>query len=390
MRRSAAFVAALLPLTAVLADPTWPADTDEMEEIMYQLYGTNTRLFADVISPCSKEASGPGRQNAAEWFRVAFHDMATANYYFKTGGLDGSIQYELDDGENDGPGQRTTLEFMANYYSSRSGVASLIAAGAYASMRSCGGPILSVRGGYVDATEAGDSGVPQAGNSLPVLIQQFDRMSFNATEMIELIACGHSMGGVHNRELPQLVPNGTGVNGEASFRSTVATYDNLVVTEYLAGNTSNPLVVGPSVEMKWNSDGVIFGSDKNVTMQKLADPEYYMSRCQTMIQKMIEVVPGGVNLTDPILPYMVKPVDMQLTLNTDGSLSLTGYIRVKTTDLSPSSISSITMTYKDRNGGDSCGTCRVNATVQGACTGLDDSFVVCEDLMDRASEADIS
>lgn len=61
---------------SVRADPTWPAATDEIEEIMYQLYGSGARLFADTITPCSKEAHGVGRKTASEWLRVAFHDVS--------------------------------------------------------------------------------------------------------------------------------------------------------------------------------------------------------------------------------------------------------------------------------------------------------------------------
>src|SRR5687767_8010284 len=101
-------------------DPTWPSEIDELEEIMFQLNSFRARKFADTVSPCSNEASGPGRLNAAEWLRTAFHDMSTANTFFGTGGLDASLQYELENGENTGPGHRTTLEFMAPYMSSRS------------------------------------------------------------------------------------------------------------------------------------------------------------------------------------------------------------------------------------------------------------------------------
>lgn len=62
----------------VRSDPTWPAATDEVEEIMYQLYGSRARLFADTITPCSKEAHGVGRKTASEWLRVAFHDVSCA------------------------------------------------------------------------------------------------------------------------------------------------------------------------------------------------------------------------------------------------------------------------------------------------------------------------
>src|SRR3712207_3315113 len=82
-------------------------------------------------------------------------DMSTANRFFGTGGLDASLQFELKSSENTGPGHETTLKFYANYLSSRSSMADLIAAGVYASVRACGGPIIPLRLGRRDAVEAG-------------------------------------------------------------------------------------------------------------------------------------------------------------------------------------------------------------------------------------------
>ncbi|KAL1842674.1 hypothetical protein VTK73DRAFT_3070 [Phialemonium thermophilum] len=372
---SVPFLAGLVALT-VRADPTWPASTDDLEEIMYQLQGTGARLFSDVISPCTNEASGPGRQNAAEWLRVGFHDMATANTYFGTGGLDGSLQFELTNTENTGPGHATTLKFLGNYVSSRTSLADLIAAAVYASVRSCGGPVVPVRAGRQDATEAGNPGVPQPQNSIGIFTDQFDRMGFSVPEMIQVLACGHTLGGVHSPEFPDLVPANSAPDDEAALDTSVAVFDNKVVTEYLAGTTKNPLVVGPSARIGKNSDFKVFNADANATMATLADPATFMNTCKTVLQKMIDTVPSGVVLTaDPVTPYAVKPVDLQLTLNPDGqTLLLSGYIRVRTTNLPASSISSLTLTYKDRNGGNDCGSCATTATVQGSAAGFDDTF----------------
>jgi hypothetical protein len=170
-------------------DPTWPSVNDELEEIMYQVKGFQNRGFGGTVIPCSSEASGPGRQNAAEWLRTGFHDMATRSTNFGRGGLDGSLQYEVGRGENTGPGFRTTLKFMSDYYSTRSSVADLIALGVYYSVRSCGGPAIPVRGGRVDATAAGDMGVPQPENSVFSFQQRFLGMGFDSTEMIQMTAC---------------------------------------------------------------------------------------------------------------------------------------------------------------------------------------------------------
>lgn len=376
MRPSPTTLVALGALAGrALADPTWPSSVDELEEIMCQLTSFGARRFADTVSPCSNEASGPGRLNAAEWLRAAFHDMSTANAYFKMGGLDASLQYELANTENTGPGHRTTLDFMSRYLSPRSGLADL-AAGVYASVRSCGGPVVPVRAGKKDATAKGPTGVPQPQNPVPVFRQQFERMGFTAEEMIQLTACGHTLGGVHRDEFPDLTPPGA-KDGQAPSDSTVALFDNKVVIEYLSDTTSNPLVVGASVKAKRNSDFKVFSSDGNKTVRALADPAAFRAACQRVLAKMIDVVPEGVALTDPVVPYAVKSVNHQLTLTNGGrALAWTGYIRVRTTGLPADGIGSITVDYRDRRGSADCGSrpCTLASTVQGVGRGFDDTF----------------
>ncbi len=373
----ASLVLALGLAGRALADPTWPSPIDELEEIMFQLTSFRARKFADTVSPCTNEASGPGRQNAAEWLRTAFHDMSTANTFFKTGGLDGSLQYELDNGENTGPGHKTTLQFMAPFVSPRSSLSDLIALGVYTSVRSCGGPAVPFRAGRKDATEKGATGVPQPQNSVVTFQQQFERMGFTTEEMIQVTACGHTIGGVHKDEFPDLMPPNAPANGEVPLDSTVAVFDNKVVTEYLSGNTTNPLVVGPSVAINKNSDFKVFNADSNKTMTTMTDNDKFKDICKVVLQKMIDVVPPGVTLTDPIVPYTVKPVNLQLTLAQGGTmLSLTGYIRVKTTGLPDGSVKSITITYKDRKGSADCGSssCAITSSLQGVGQGFDDTF----------------
>ncbi|KAI1468417.1 heme peroxidase [Daldinia caldariorum] len=364
----------------VIADPTWPSPNDELEEIMYQVKGYKATNFGGTVIPCSNEASGPGRQNAAEWLRAAFHDMATTTHLngIRAGGLDGSLQYELTSSDNIGPGFNSTLKFMADYYTSRSSVADLIALGVYYAVRSCGGPVVPVAGGRVDALAAGPIGVPLPQNTAFTFEQQFSRMGFSKTEMIQVTACGHSIGGVHENEFPAIVPAGSTPNGEAPLDSTVAQFDNKIATEYIAGNTTNPLVVGPSVKATRNSDYKVFNYDGNVTIKALADAAEFSNICATVLQKLIDTVPDGVILSDPIKPYSVKPVDMQLKLNSDSStMQLTGYIRVRTTEIGGDSVSSLTLNYKDRSGGNNCGntTCTYTTTLLGSTQGFDDQFI---------------
>ncbi|KAI0167128.1 heme peroxidase [Hypoxylon sp. FL1284] len=370
----------VLPLAFLAAaDPTWPSPNDELEEIMYQVSGFNGRGFGGTVIPCSNEASGPGRQNAAEWLRAAFHDMATTTFLdnVRSGGMDGSLQYELLSSDNIGPGFNTTLKFMADYYTSRSGVADLIALGVYYAVRSCGGPVVPVAGGRIDALEGGPIGVPLPQNTAFTFSQQFTRMGFDTTEMIQATACGHTIGGVHDNEFPEIVPVGSTENGEVPLDSTVASFDNKVVTEYIAGNTTNPMVVGPSVKATRNADFKVFNYDSNATIATMADPAEFNSICATVLQKLIDTVPDGVVLSDPIQPYAVKPVNMQLALNSGATtMQLTGSIRVRTTDMGDDSVTNLTLNYKDRSGGSDCGSasCEYTATLLGATQGFDDDF----------------
>lgn len=194
--------------------------------------------------------------------------------------------------------------------------------------------------------------------------------------MIAVTACGHTVGGVHAEDFPAIVPSGTGGSSDPHFDSTVR-FDSRIAVEWVDGNTSDPLAVGPSVTVGQDSDRKVFGADGNVTMKAMANPATFASTCVAMLQKLIEVVPSGTTLTDPIVPYEVKPTALQLTLGNGGSqLIFEGEIRVRTTKRSASKIIAVELVYKDRNGGSNCGNCTITATGKGNAAGFDDTFTV--------------
>lgn len=334
--------------------------------------GYRARGFATAVTPCSAGA-GPGRVTAAEFIRTAFHDMATGNVYLGTGGLDASIVFELDNGGGDNIGQAfpTSLNIFAPYLTSRSSMADIIAMGMYTAVRSCGGPVIPVRTGRVDATEAGPPGVPLPQNSLYTFQNQFARTGFDPTQMIQVVACGHTLGGVHAENFPQIVPVGSAPNNVKQFDST-AKFDNKIATDYVSGNSIDPLVVGPSQAAKRASDLLVFNSDDNATITTMTNPTTFANTCRTLLQKMIDVVPAEVTLTDPIVPYDIKPVALQLTLQSGGNeIQFAGEIRVRTTTRPASQISKVEVLYKDRTGG-AGGT--ITASQKGTAAGFDDSF----------------
>ena len=74
-------------------------------------------------------------------------------------------------------------------------VADVIALGTVVAVGACGGPKIPYRGGRIDATSSGASGVPEPETDIRTTLSSFSRAGFNQDDAIGLTACGHSMGG---------------------------------------------------------------------------------------------------------------------------------------------------------------------------------------------------
>ena len=134
-------------------------------------------------TPCSTGLAA-GRNTAAEWLRAGFHDMSTTNIYEPGGevhgGIDSSLAYELNDGENIGAGFASTFITYGGFINSRLSASDMVALGVYTSVRACGGPVVPIRGGRTDVFVAGPMGVPQPQNGIGQFSNQFTRMGFLA------------------------------------------------------------------------------------------------------------------------------------------------------------------------------------------------------------------
>lgn len=302
------------------------------------------------MTPCSFGGNINGRQFAAEWIRTAFHDVVTADVAAGTGGLDGSIWFELDRTENGGSAFNNTFSFFANLYSIRASAADLLAMSVVVANAGCGGTRMPFRAGRIDALEAGLAGVPEPDTPLVETRAKFAGAGLSEADMITLVACGHTLGGVHSRNNPHITGLDPTPDTVTAFDSTSDSFDNAVATEYLHGNTSNPLVVGQNETL--NSDARIFASDGNSTIQELGRTnEGFRTACADVMTRMIDTVPAGVQLTEPIEAVDVKPyVDLAYAGN--GSMTLSDWVRVRTTadtgrdtgDLA------VSLTYTHRNG----------------------------------------
>jgi hypothetical protein len=201
-----------LTAVAALAQAyVWPDDSiDELEEMLYNLSSGPATDIRNCSGPSEFDSTGKsGRTNAADWIRTAFHDMATADVSAGTGGLDASIAFEQHRTENIGRAFNDSLVLFRQAQNVRASMADIIAVVAQATAQVCSDGVIKIpfRAGRVDATEAGPSGVPEPQEDLASHKNAFSRAGFNVTEMIGLVACGHSIGGVHHTNFPEIAPD---------------------------------------------------------------------------------------------------------------------------------------------------------------------------------------
>ncbi|KAF7375657.1 Peroxidase [Mycena sanguinolenta] len=312
----------LISLAVTIANAyIWPSpQLDALEALRFNQDGHNQGGIAVFIEPCdrfvldtgSNVDSTSGRSNVADWVRTAYHDMATHNVTDGTGGLDASIRFPQESlrTENVGNGFNNTVEALGSVINRYVSLADSLALGTIIAIENCGGPEIAFRGGRIDAGKPNNPG------------------GFTQTEMIGLVACGHTFGGVQQAPFPDIVPILNDPNNTESvthFDSTSVNFDNLIATEYISGTTQNPLVAGSNDTT--NSDKRIFGSDRNVTMKSFSDsPELFASTCADLIARMLDTVPTGVELTEIITPLPVKPSSLILSMDGD-TLKLSGEVR---------------------------------------------------------------
>jgi len=99
-----------------------------------------------------------------------------------------------------------------------------------------------------------------------------------------------------------------------------------------------------------DSDFRIFSSDGNKTITAMSTPEGFAETCRETITLMVNTVPEGVILTDPITPSPLRPTNVQLTVTEDGSVNIQGEVRVDTTGVFNAQLLDVELTFTDRNG----------------------------------------
>ena len=356
-----------LSLTSInFVNAQWPPDSNAAvtREVEHLLLDAASHNLKSMITPCdqyidsSTGSANPklGRQTAAEWIRTAFHDFVTANIYTETGGLDASIGFETARGENVGTAFNDALINFSYYYNAKVSMADLIALGTVLATGHCGGSHVPLRGGRTDATAAGPTGVPQPQQDLQTQLTEFSNAGFNRDDTIALTACGHSLGGVHKKDFPDVITTGTpgtqeGSDGRVAFDETSSGFDLGTVTDYLQskGAKGGPLVT--TTNKTTQSDLRLYTSDGNNTMTRLSQSnDYFQSQCVSTFQRMIETVPGNVRLTNPVDPTTssnLKPYNVNLNVDWKGNMVLSGYLRYVTLGTTAPGTYKVTLVGRD-------------------------------------------
>ncbi|KAJ7499491.1 heme peroxidase [Mycena latifolia] len=337
----------------------WPSPYDFLEDAYTVSSGFADGGVVDGVNPCSLAPIGgrlPGREAASEWLRLAYHDMATYDTETGLGGLDASIGFETDRPQNVGRSMNDSLVFFGAFQTKTSSMADVIALSVILAIKNCGGPSIPFRAGRIDAEVAGPETVPEPQQDLASHTASFARQGFNLTEMIGLVACGHTIGGVHQVDFPLSIENAitsSNPDGVVHFDDTVDSFDNHIATQWIDGTSIDPLAVG--FNETTNSDARIFAADGNQTMRAFAqDPNFFSSQCGSLLERMLNTVPKTVQLSEVIEPLPVKPYELVLSLATNGTLIMTGYIRIFGTSAEAAAASPaempVTLTWLSRNG----------------------------------------
>lgn len=162
--------------------------------------------------------------------------------------------------------------------------------------------MVPFRQGRIDASHASVEGfLPKAERTTETHKEIFARMGFSQSEMISLVACGHTLGGVHSSVHPELTDE-----PHASFDGTLANFDNEIAKQHVNKSTINPLNEpwDPAAPGR-SSDSRLFSSDGNVTIKAMAESnDHFISTCGVVLEKLFNTaVPSSVSLSSPIVPF---------------------------------------------------------------------------------------
>jgi len=124
-----------------------------------------------------------------------------------------------------------------------------------------------------------------------------------------------------------LIKNTHSTTGADQFDDTPFVFDNVGVQRYLNGDgkAGGPLVT--TEDTSFQSDLNIFKSDGNATITAMATSQQtFENTCFPIFAKMLNTVPSGVTLSDPIGPSNWITMNSNLDLTSTGAVTYSGTI----------------------------------------------------------------
>ncbi|KAL5783114.1 hypothetical protein ACOSP7_008143 [Xanthoceras sorbifolium] len=186
-RRKGLFFTATLPFLLPLHEL--------VEEFGANAAESGTSEYDLVIREEAAKVVSKGK--AAGVLRLAFHDAGTFEMDNNSGGMNGSIVYELERPEN--AGLKKSLKILEKAKSQVDAIqpvswADMIAVGGAAAVSVCGGPSIPVSLGRIDSMEPDPEGkLPEESLDASGLKQCFQRKGFSTQDLVALSGA-HTLG----------------------------------------------------------------------------------------------------------------------------------------------------------------------------------------------------
>ncbi|KAL5850289.1 hypothetical protein ACOSQ4_008302 [Xanthoceras sorbifolium] len=186
-RRKGLFFTATLPFLLPLHEL--------VEEFGANAAESGTSEYDLVIREEAAKVVSEGK--AAGVLRLAFHDAGTFEMDNNSGGMNGSIVYELERPEN--AGLKKSLKILEKAKSQVDAIqpvswADMIAVGGAAAVSVCGGPSIPVSLGRIDSMEPDNEGkLPEESLDASGLKQCFQRKGFSTQDLVALSGA-HTLG----------------------------------------------------------------------------------------------------------------------------------------------------------------------------------------------------
>ena len=254
----------------------------------------------------------------------------------------------------------------------------MISLGVVMATSACGGGHVQLLGGRKDATAAGPTGVPQPQQDLGTQLKLFSNANFNTDDTITLTGCGHTLGGVHHAQFPDIVPasavSSTNSDGRAPFDETVGGFDPGHLYDYIHGTglkggpmvtTSNPV---------FQSDLRLFSNDTDRTSALANNATYFQEQCVAVFARMINNVPEPPTFTpndvSPSTTTNLQPYGVYLTVDWQGNMILVGHLRYVAVVGAPVAPTNLKVALVNRAGKTTTTTTTANAAAGDSGTGL--------------------